>query len=103
MPSFRDIRVIRGQNLRGPGCRGLWTQVGRYLDAHSSSFASKNKSNHHKHLTARNTIFGRIGRKFPEHFFKEGGRGEPSVAITAHDTRGRLRAKDRRSIVGGRH
>ena len=28
---------------------------------------------HHNHLTSRNAIFGRIGRKFPEHFIGEGG------------------------------
>ena len=49
-----------------------WTQIGRSVDASTFSFASKNKSMNHMHLTARSAIFGRIGRKFPEHFIGEG-------------------------------
>ena len=44
-------------------------RIGRNLDANAFQFVSENKSLPHKHLTACNAIFGRIGRKFPEHFF----------------------------------
>ena len=50
-----------------------WTQIGRTLDANNRSFASKNKSMQYKHLTAGGAVFGRFGRKFPEHLIGEGG------------------------------
>jgi hypothetical protein len=68
---IRDLRAIRGSELCGSSRRGLWTQIGRSLDASDRGFASKNKSIQYKDLTAAGTSFGRFGRKFPEHFIEE--------------------------------
>ena len=69
---MRARGAIRGLSPHGPMLRGLWTQIGRTLDANIRSFASKNKSLSCNYLTSGSMVFGRFGRKFPEQLFREG-------------------------------
>ena len=78
--AIRPISVIRGSGLRGPKPSWLRTQnrlVGRKSDDHRTQNAARRyrpKLCRLFEIGSNTKTFGRIGRKFPEHFIEEEAR-----------------------------